>query len=74
MQVILADNQAIYRAGIARVLEAEVATEVVAECARLSELMDAVTNLRCSVVIFPSSFAGNSTSCWIELSRREAGP
>ena len=33
MQVILADNQAIYRAGIARVLAAEVATEVVAECA-----------------------------------------
>lgn len=57
MQVILADNQAIYRAGIARVLAAEVATEVVAECAQLSELLDAVENLRCSVVLFPSSFA-----------------
>ena len=57
MQVILADNQAIYRAGIARVLAAEVATEVVAECAKLSELLDAVENLRCSVVLFPSSFA-----------------
>ena len=57
MQVILADNQAIYRAGIARVLAAEVATEVVAECAKLSELMEAVANLRCSVVLFPSSFA-----------------
>ena len=57
MQVILADNQAIYRAGIARVLAAEVATEVVAECARLSELMEAVAKLRCSVVLFPSSFA-----------------
>ena len=57
MQVILADNQAIYRAGIARVLAAEVATDVVAECARLSELMDVVENLRCSVVLFPSSFA-----------------
>lgn len=57
MQVILADNQAIYRAGIARVLSADVATEVVAECAKLSELMEAVVNLRCSVVLFPSSFA-----------------
>ena len=57
MQVILADNQAIYRAGIARVLAAEVATEVVAECARLSELMEAVARFPCSVVLFPSSFA-----------------
>ena len=57
MQVILADNQAIYRAGIERVLAAELATEVVAECAKLSELMEAVANLRCSVVLFPSSFA-----------------
>jgi DNA-binding NarL/FixJ family response regulator len=57
MQVILADNQAIYRAGIARVLAAEVVTEVVAECAKLSELMEAVGNFRCSVVLFPSSFA-----------------
>jgi len=39
------------------VLAAEVATEVVAECAKLSELMEAVANLRCSVVLFPSSFA-----------------
>ncbi len=60
MQVILADNQAIYRAGIARVLAAEVATEVVAECAKLSELMEAVARLRCSIVLFPSSFAWES--------------
>jgi len=57
MQVILADNQVIYREGIARVLATEVATEVVAECSKLSELLDAVVNLRCSVVLFPSSFA-----------------
>jgi DNA-binding NarL/FixJ family response regulator len=57
MQVILADNQAIYRTGIARVLAAEVATEVVAECSRFSELMEAVANFRCSVVLFPSSLA-----------------
>jgi DNA-binding NarL/FixJ family response regulator len=57
MQVILADNQAIYRGGIARVLSAEVATEVVAECAKLSELIEAVENFRCSVVLYPSSFA-----------------
>ncbi len=56
MQVIVADNQTIYRAGIARVLLADVATEVVAECAKLSELMEAVVKLRCSVVLFPSSF------------------
>jgi DNA-binding NarL/FixJ family response regulator len=57
MQVILADDQAIYRAGIARVLSAEVATEVVAECSRFSELMEAVANFRYSVVLFSSSLA-----------------
>ncbi len=57
MQVILADNQAIYRAGIARVLMAEATTEVVAQCVDLAELLEAVGRCGPSIVIFPSSFA-----------------
>ncbi len=56
MQVILADNQAIYRAGMARVLAADLATDVMAECDRLSDLMEAVAKFHCSIVLFPSSF------------------
>ncbi len=56
MQVILADNQAIYRTGIARVLLSDAATEVVAQCVELPELLERVRMMERSVVIFPSSF------------------
>ena len=56
MQVILADNQAIYRTGIARILMAEAATEVVAQCMDLTALLEALSNAGPSIVIFPSSF------------------
>ena len=56
MQVILADNQAIYRAGIARVLLSETTTEVVAQCVDLASLQEAMSLWERSIVIFPSSF------------------
>ena len=56
MQVILADNQAIYRAGIARVLLSEATAEVVAQCVDSQSLMEAVRLWERSIVIFPSSF------------------
>jgi DNA-binding NarL/FixJ family response regulator len=59
MQVILADNQAIYRTGIARVLLSEAATEVVAQCVELPELLESVNRLERSIVIFPSSFTSD---------------
>ncbi len=55
MQIILADNQAIYFAGIARTLQSEAAICVVAECADLERLQVAVDRLGQSVVLFPSS-------------------
>ena len=58
MQVILADNQVIYRTGIARVLLSEAATEVVAQCVELEELLESVSLWERSIVIFPSSFTG----------------
>jgi DNA-binding NarL/FixJ family response regulator len=56
MQVILADNQAIYRTGIARVLLSEATIDVVAQCVDLPSMLEAVCRLGPSLVIFPSSF------------------
>jgi len=55
MQVILADNQAIYRTGIARVLLSEATTEVVAQCVDVPSLLEALGLCERSIVIFPSS-------------------
>ncbi|MGC9198574.1 MAG: response regulator transcription factor [Acidobacteriaceae bacterium] len=56
MRIILADNQAIYRSGLARVLRSEVGIEVVALCGRLSGLQRAIRNWSGAIAIFPSSF------------------
>jgi DNA-binding NarL/FixJ family response regulator len=56
MQVILADNQAIYRTGMVRILAMEPAIQVVAQCAELAQLQEAVGSMRRLIVIFPSSF------------------
>ena len=56
MQVILADNQAIYRTGMVRILTMESAIQVVAQCADVAQLQQAVGRMRRSVVVFPSSF------------------
>ncbi len=56
MQVILADNQAIYRTGMVRILKMEPAIQVVAQCAELPQLQQAVASMRQSIVLFPSSF------------------
>jgi DNA-binding NarL/FixJ family response regulator len=59
MQVILADNQAIYRTGIARVLLSESTTTVVAQCVELQALLESVSRVGPSIVIFPSSFTSD---------------
>ena len=68
MQVILADNQAIFRTGIARVLVNEPEIDIVAQCADLERLQEAVGSLRRSIVIFPSSITNEMHSLldWIE--------
>ena len=56
MQVILADNQAIYRTGMVRILTMEPGIQVVAQCAEVAQLHQAVASMRRSIVVFPSSF------------------
>jgi DNA-binding NarL/FixJ family response regulator len=54
-QIILADTQVIFRTGAARVLGLESDLEVVALCADLTELMEAIENRPGSVAVFPTS-------------------
>lgn len=53
--VLLTDNQVIFRTGTARVIAQEPDMQVVAQCADLQRLEEAVSALRHAVVIFPSS-------------------
>lgn len=57
LQVILADNQVIFRTGIARVLSLEKSVRVVAQCGDAERLKEAVGSLRKSIVVFPSSIS-----------------
>jgi len=68
MQIILADNQVIFRTGVARVLAQEHDMQIVAQCSDLEHLKDAVGSLRHSIVIFPSSISTDMASLldWIE--------
>jgi len=51
-KVILADSQAIFRAGTAKVLAADSDLRIVAQCADLERLLHAVTTLPGSIVLF----------------------
>jgi DNA-binding NarL/FixJ family response regulator len=59
LQIILADNQVIFRTGVARVLATERDLNVVAQCATMDELREAVGRVRRSIVVFPSSMAAD---------------
>ena len=55
VQVILADNQVIFRTGIARVLAAQDDVQIVAQCGDVERLREAVERMRNAIVIFPTS-------------------
>jgi DNA-binding NarL/FixJ family response regulator len=54
-RLILADNQAIFRAGAARVLALEDDMRIVAQCEELAKLSSAIAGLRGSIVVVASS-------------------
>ncbi len=54
-RIILADNQAIFRAGAARILALEEDMRIVAQCEDQAKLMSAVESLRGSVLLVASS-------------------
>ena len=56
LKIILADNQAIFRAGIAKVLAVEDDVRIVAQAQTVEQAMMAVEKFRGSVMIYASSF------------------
>jgi DNA-binding NarL/FixJ family response regulator len=56
-RIILADTQVIFRTGASRVLAMEEDLRVVAQCADLQRLMEALDSLRHSIAVFPTSIA-----------------
>lgn len=69
-RIILADHQAIFRAGAARVLALEDDMRIVAQCDDLPRLMVAVENFRASVVIFSGGLRAEPAVILVKL--REA--
>jgi DNA-binding NarL/FixJ family response regulator len=54
-KIILADNQMIFRAGVSRVLSLEPEMKIVAQCADMARLHEALQHFPGSLVVFPSS-------------------
>ncbi len=54
-KIILGDNQAIFRAGIAKVLASEEDFRVAAQCGDLARLILAIDTYRASIVVFASA-------------------
>ena len=58
-RIILADNQVIFRTGMARVLALESEMSIVAQCGDLTRLKEAVGAMRHCIVVFPSSISAD---------------
>jgi DNA-binding NarL/FixJ family response regulator len=56
-KIILADNQSIFRAGVAKTLALQDDIRIVAQCIDNERLLQAVHTLRASIVIFASSLS-----------------
>jgi DNA-binding NarL/FixJ family response regulator len=68
LKIILADNQAIFRAGIAKVLAVEDDVRIVAQAQTVEQAMIAIEKFRGSVMIYASSFLPD-TEHIVELAR-----
>lgn len=62
LKIILADNQAIFRAGAAKVLAVEDEFRIVAQCENLEKMKGALENFRASILILASSFKSDLPS------------
>lgn len=62
LKIILADNQAIFRAGAAKVLAVEDDFRIVAQCDTLEKFLGAVDTFRGSIVIFSSAMKPDYTT------------
>lgn len=58
-RIILADTQAIFRTGAARVLTAEEGFQIVSQCADLPQLAEAIDSLHHSIAVFPANITSD---------------
>jgi DNA-binding NarL/FixJ family response regulator len=58
-QIILADSQAIFRAGIAKLLALDEEFRIITQCADVSGMMHAITTFPGAIVVFASSLHPN---------------
>ncbi len=70
LKIILADNQAIFRAGIAKVLAVEDDLRIVAQAQSVEQMMMAVEKFRAAVLIFSASFLPNLET--VSMAARQA--
>lgn len=66
-KIILADSQAIFRAGTAKVLAMNEELRIIAQCTDLDRMFHAITTFPGSIVLFASSLRPElpgSGSCW----------
>ncbi len=54
-KIVLADNQSIFRAGIAKVLAAQEDVRIVAQCLDTEHLQQAASSARGSIVLFTTT-------------------
>jgi DNA-binding NarL/FixJ family response regulator len=71
LKIILADNQAIFRAGIAKVLAVEDDVRIVAQAQTVEQAMVAIDKFRGSVMIYASSFLTDTAH--LTTAARESG-
>ncbi len=73
LKILLADNQAIFRAGIAKVLAVEDDLRVVAQAQSVEQMMMALDKFRASVMIFSASFLPDLTNVVQAATRNRTG-
>ncbi|HEY3928339.1 MAG TPA: response regulator transcription factor [Candidatus Koribacter sp.] len=73
LKILLADNQAIFRAGIAKVLAVEDDLRVVAQAQSVDQMMMAIEKFRAAVLILSASFVPDMASLVQAANRAKTG-
>src|ERR1700730_15976077 len=60
-KIILADSQAIFRAGTAKVLAMNEDLRIIAQCSDLERMLHAITTFPCAIVLFAASLQPDVT-------------
>jgi DNA-binding NarL/FixJ family response regulator len=72
--IVLADNQAIFRAGASRVISAENDLEVLIQCSDHEQLLEAIRTCPNSIVVFPSKLAPDLVEMFQLIERHQSRP